>query len=99
MRTCSRVVLNAMCGAYCRAHTDPAFSLINAFRGHVAAPLLPNERKMAFCSIKSAANNPSVHYSSLSQYPTIIFKWSMECICTHVCMHVCVHVCLCPCAL
>lgn len=53
MRSCSRVLLNAMCDAYCRAHTD-LLCVINVLRACVADPILPNERKMALSSIQHA---------------------------------------------
>ncbi len=52
MRSCSRVLLNAMCGAYCKAHPDPTLRVINALRARAAVPILPNERKMALCSMQ-----------------------------------------------
>lgn len=52
MRSCSCALLNAMWGAYHRAHKDPTLSVINALRACAAAPELPNEKKMAFCNFQ-----------------------------------------------
>ena len=76
MRGCSRVLLIAMCSAYCTFHTDPSLILINAFRARVAVAILPNERKMSRCSLQQSllANHLSVHTSLLRNTSPLYVK-------------------------